>query len=252
MIVANDPDVVAVGNVDDFGLALFQYERGSYHIGMLYSGEDTTRVRHLAWNYYLKDEPFEVLRNSEPMENAGVVWTDCSIEKTTKFALAEWLAAIDLDKIPYGIDFQGQCFGDDHHYITPGIGQGLTCATYVLGFLNSWKVFLLDLEDWPGDRPADLRFQDWVVQQLNADASRMERKSNFSAHVGAWMRAHADAMRRFVGGQRVRPEEVLVAASTSPHPSKFDDIEKLVEETIEAIDCLLKNKAKQTPKQSGN
>lgn len=199
---------------------------------MLYSAvSGETRLRHLAWNYDLQDEEFRDL--------AGWVWVDPIIEERTKFGLAEWLEANAIEEMAYGIDFTGDCFDSNHQYIPGPIGKGLTCATFVLGFLNSWQVRLLDLANWPTDRPEDLKFQTTVSKTLKEQARERAAEADFAAHIGHRMKYHAEIIEGLVGAARIRPEEVLIASVRKPTPSTHSDIEVLVSEVIEDIDRIV-------------
>lgn len=253
MIPLQDPNVSAAGTVEDVGLALFQFSRGRYHLGLLYA--DVTagaRVRHLAWNYALDDDLFsDLAAKLFASQGAGSVWIDCAMEATTKFAMAEWLTTVRPEAIPYGIDYQGECFDESHQYLPAPSGFGLTCATYVLGFMRSWKVQLVDLDGWPMDRTADKEFQVWVINTLNQGAMRIRQRGGYDNHLAAWVEAHAVAMGACVGAARIRPEEVLIASASDKAPVSFRDIDKLAAETIDSIDRILSQTTNSLP-QVGN
>lgn len=63
-----------------------------------------------------------------------------------------WLLALHqrrAGKLPYGIAYEGEYFGSDGNYLRDELGDGLTCATFVIESLKRQGFELINQETWP-------------------------------------------------------------------------------------------------------
>src|SRR5262245_50105975 len=99
------------------------------HVGFLYRMEESRpRLAHFAWH--------EMQRNDEP--DASYPWSDINLHDSNRQFIASWLddRRTKPDKIPYGLRTDGSPYDAyTGEFIDPPIGQGFTCATFIVGVL---------------------------------------------------------------------------------------------------------------------
>ena len=180
------------------------------HTGLLYR-DDAAEIRlsHLAWHcrFYGSDIPSEVDLWIEPHFN------DIVQEQLAAFLIhrAEEQARGD---IPYSIIRQGKCFDETGKFISGEIGEGLTCATYILGAFEALEIPIVQLNTWRTGREEDLVWFEAILQLL--------------------VRAQPPASQQHIEVQRAalpnvvryRPEEVAAAFSLFRDVSlRFEEVE---------------------------
>src|SRR6266540_1951304 len=98
------------------------------HMGILYREKDESPVTLLHF------EAHEVLKNEPPSEK--FLWLQCAIDDINKKVVASCCAQIykraQLNKIPYGISYDGSYFDKAAEYTRYRPEDGLTCATFVM------------------------------------------------------------------------------------------------------------------------
>ena len=140
-------------------------------------------------------------------------------------------------EIPYSILRQGKSFDETGKYVTAGIGEGLTCATYVLAAFEALEISLVDLASWPVGRPED---QPWFLEILQLLAQAVPAAA--PEHIAAQEAALPNVV-------RYRPEEVAAAFSLFTNRSlAFGDVEPT---SIEILQLLPPPPAGAQPVQGG-
>ncbi|AMA55039.1 hypothetical protein [Bradyrhizobium sp. CCGE-LA001] len=198
-IVAKKVDPIYEGH--EFGI----------HVGFLYQLEDNQpRVAHFAWH--------EIQRDDEPDDS--YLWSEINLDESNRLVVASWLddRRANPDLIPYGFRTDGSPYVEEtSDFVAPPIGQGFTCATFIVGVLKHLGFPLLVEDSWPDAREDDILWQEGIVSKLEGWASP----------------EHRGALRDDVGTKRFRPEEVGGAACRAPDwPVLFEDASVVAAEII--------------------
>jgi hypothetical protein len=187
--------------VSDLGVAIREFGSGQNHCAILYKLDGRgARFCHLANHLDLRDE----------IAHAPYLWADTGLDPANRRFVAAWVGNLHINRgnIPYGLDSAGCCFDlPTGQFVTPPIGKGLTCSTFITSVLRSLGFDLLNEREWP-QRAEDEAFGRNVVQMLvsvNADKD------------------HIKAVTEDIGAKRFRPEEVVGAATLSAWPVAFAD-----------------------------
>jgi hypothetical protein len=121
------------------------------------------------------------------------------------------------DPIRYGLPYQPPYFSDDtYQYIERPLGQGVTCATFVLEVFRMAAVVLLDTDTWPNADADDLSWE--------ARISLAQKDQELGA-----------AMAQYVGCKRYRPQDVAAGSILEPRPVTFDAARPVAEQIIEEL-----------------
>lgn len=186
-----------------------------FHSGFLYQlpGENP-RILHLAFHHLLEDDLAD-----DPFR-----WAEIGVDADNKMILAEQLARIARIKplISYGFDSEGSCFDANTGDLLPlPIGKGLTCATFILAVLRTYKYVLLDASSWP-DRPEDRQWEQTILDYLANRASD----------------EHIDAVKKDVGARRFRPDEVVGAATLLDDlwPVSYESAREIADRVIKDLE----------------
>src|SRR5262249_3545344 len=134
--------------------------QGQLHIGVLHRIDDDVQLCHLRFHHDLVREPPE----------EGYYWEDCQIfcggvDRTANgrfFAISVAETANDPN-IPYGFAFEENCFGNDGTYHAMKIGQGLTCATFIIALFHCAGYPIVKLDTWKR-RSEDSTFQNDILK----------------------------------------------------------------------------------------
>jgi hypothetical protein len=187
--------------VSEFGVAIREIDPAQNHCAILYKLDGReARLCHFADHHDLRDE----------ITHAPYLWADAGLDPANRRFVAAWVGNlyINKDNIPYGLDSAGCCFDvATGEFITPPIGKGLTCSTFITSVLRSLGFDVLKESEWP-QRSADVVFGQTVVERLVA------------AHANE---DHIQAVKADIGAQRFRPEEVVGAITLSAWPVEFAD-----------------------------
>jgi hypothetical protein len=187
--------------VSDFGVAIREIDHAQNHCAILYKLDGrVARFCHFADHYDLRGE----------IAHDPYLWADAGLDPANRRFVAAWVGNLHINKdnIPYGLDSAGCCFDvATGEFITPPIGKGLTCSTFITTVLRSLGFDVLKEKEWP-ERPEDTAFGQKVVEMLVA------------AHADG---DHVKAVKADIGAQRFRPEEVVGATTLSTWPVGFTD-----------------------------
>jgi hypothetical protein len=117
------------------------------------------------------------------------------------------LIAKKNQRIPFGFTFtySRSYFSRSGDYVAGTLGDGLTCATFVMAVFNAYEIPLLKIEEWP------LRLEDsgWQTGQVRSIAAQ------FGAIIGAAIEDH-------VGEPRFLPEQVTAGAISIDRPLGYN------------------------------
>ncbi|WP_193366907.1 hypothetical protein [Pelagibius marinus] len=172
------------------------YYRGSevVHVGLLYveDQEEGAKFLHLLDHLTLRtgvlgDDKFWIKLGITPSQMRQLA------------AFCAFVSARNSDGIPYSIfyDQKRVYFSDTGDYIGSDLGEGLTCATFVMAIFETLKIPLLDTGLWPADA-TDEDWQTWMITE-------MARRSVDQPHV--------QKMLSHIGAARYRPADVVIASS---------------------------------------
>ncbi|THK37377.1 hypothetical protein EHS39_14220 [Ensifer sp. MPMI2T] len=202
-------------NVDRVGLAIGRSNATQNHVGFLYLTDTGPRMLHLAWHYHLQDDdPYD-----DPWKE--YLWANFSLEdEENRSALAAVVATVwtnHTGNIPYGFSFEGSAFNADGSFVPPPIGQGLTCATFIVKVLSAAGFNLLDMTSWQG-RDGDAEWRAKIIGWL-------EKTDGVD-------QGHINALREDINAMRIRPEDLVAAGISSPWPVSFGDASAIAEEVL--------------------
>ena len=175
------------------------------HGGVVYRGEDGSRVLHLAWHADLRDEALAAPRHG------FVVWVIPTLDDEYDLrAVADTAAATAESKpeVLYSLRYADSKFSDAVLLLGES-ESGLTCATFVLALYRAAGIELLRLDTWEA-RERDRDAQKALVRGLERDAAR-----------GKVSPEHVKAVRAEEGCMRFRPEEVAAGTALDPRPVDF-------------------------------
>lgn len=181
------------------------------HVGLIYSdGEYPPRFCHLAWHYTLCDEhlPTEYL------------WGQSGLDQINKIFMAAYVMQLqqNAQSVPYGISYTTPCFDINGKYISQPIGQGLTCATFILAVFESKGIYLLNRDAWQ-TRDDDEEWQNQIMDLLSRRASP----------------EHIEAMKSNLGDVRFRTEEVTAGFISDAAPLNFESATEIAAEILNDI-----------------
>jgi hypothetical protein len=199
--------------VSDFGVAIREIDTGQNHCAILYKLDHRqARFCHLAFHHDLRDE----------IAHDPYLWADAGLDPTNRRVVAAWVGNLQINRgnIPYGLDSAGCCFDVvTGELLPPPIGKGLTCSTFITSVLRSLGFDVLKENEWP-QRSGDVVFGQKIVEMLEA------------VHASG---DHIQAVKKDVGAQRFRPEEVVGAITLSAWPVGFADARDLADAVIKDL-----------------
>ncbi len=201
--------------VDRLGVAICLTDPPRNHCGIIFQldGEETKLI-HLAWHARLK------------LESPGseYIWSDVDLDKVNKSVLAAVFANMmrHAGEISYGIDSDMLCFEPDGTYVAPPAGKGLTCATFIVATFLSQGYQIRDVSSWP-DREDDVEWQKFIVETMKQYA---------------WISPeHIELVQNDIGAKRLRPDEVVAAASSSLDgwPATFTNAREIADQIVKQL-----------------
>ena len=207
----NLPDQNPYSSTKGVGLVVRRSNATQNHVGILYLHEQLgPRICHLAWHHRLL---FEAPDNS-------YLWVDLEgLDDENRLVASAFFRALEeeMPHVPYGFGIDGECFHQDGTFISPPVGQGLTCATFVVAALNAQGHKILDELTWP-DREQDAVWQAHIIEMLEQHSDAPQE--------------HINALKSLIGATRIRPEEVVASGVHQPWPTMFDDVSSLAEQVL--------------------
>lgn len=194
---------------------IYEGQEFGLHAGFLYRVDGSeARLAHFAWH--------EIQRDDEPDDN--YVWNDIDLDESNRLVVASWLDERrgKPDKIPYGFRTDGSPYDPDTgDFISPPIGQGFTCATFIIGVLKHLGFNLLIEDTWPSSREDDVVWQTGIIAKLQEYHASAE---------------HVEALKHDLGTRRFRPEEVCGATCLAPDwPVNFDDASAIAADILAVV-----------------
>ena len=185
----------------------------TWHIGIIYNENGQTRIIHLAWDCSLKDEIV-------PKEYH---WGLSSLDNDERALVAAWMPELrnNRNNIRYAFTRKYKpVFNKDGKYIESHLGEGLTCATFVMEVFE-WLFFpVIDQKSWE-KRNTDQPFFDCILGFLR---SRLDNE--YIKHI----ENNRDV-------PRFRPEEVAAGVIGDEPPLSFQNALKTAEAIISEINA---------------
>jgi hypothetical protein len=175
------------------------------HTGILVKQPGKVLFFHLAWHMMFKCEDYKVLLDSNVfLVSKWVYFTSLTADDEIRDIIVppiiiglEKVYEKSNGKIPYGLKFRDTKFNSEGDF-TLGSGEnGLTCATFVVSFLDSMGVQLVDLSSWE-QRDTDHDWKVAVISFMNNSGIPLAHIANVAAEELNF---------------RVRPEEVAVSSN---------------------------------------
>lgn len=178
-------------DVEWLGLVFSEDARMQRHVGFLYRVDEDAdpKICELRFHNDLYNGP----------TRGGLYWVNVNLDQVSKISIASWLEAslADQTNMPYGFSWDGEIFNSQTgEIIPPPLGNGLTCATFVLAVFDCLSLPLVKVDSWQ-IREDDIQWQQSFLEI-------MEEKGVPEAHI--------NELRDNVPATRIRPEEVVGAA----------------------------------------
>jgi hypothetical protein len=188
----NDPLQAGFENVDLVGFAIRRPGPEQYHVGLLYKVPGKpVRLRHQCDHLDIKDK--------EP-DNPEYLWTDvAALSSLNKRLIANKMSRAGGDKVPYGVGFRVDGKYLDKKtlkYAVTELGEGLTCATYIVAVMETLGFFPFDRKGWTST-PEDTNWQKAMISRKAAEHPTAVK--------------HFEAEKAHIGESRFRPEHVVAA-----------------------------------------
>ncbi len=172
------------------------YFNGSeiFHVGLLYLEDpmQDAMFLHLARHHAMRTEVID-----------DGFWIRLGLTERQKRLLAGQCAMISThnteDSVPFSIfyDDNRQYFDEEGNYVATGLGDGLTCATFIMAIFETLGIPLLRTDNWTIEADDKL----WHIQIIN------------SMRQGSPNKSHFDKMSAAIGCARYRPPDIVIASS---------------------------------------
>jgi hypothetical protein len=197
-------------------VAIAVVQAGQQHSGILHKEEvlDEVHLAHLAWHNRLE--------NSQPKD--AYLWVDPIIPtRRARQVAARCRQILRANKrgIPYAFSPPNDCFDQETgSFLFGPTRAGLTCASFVLAVFDSAGIRLADYATWPQQRAGDLEWQQFVIQQLEANGADAK---------------HIACVKNETGAVRYRPEDVAGCAAADQLPCPFSIAKPLSEKILKQL-----------------
>lgn len=202
-----------------FGIGLLRSTATQLHIGMVYRTGASNLFCDLAWHYRLRNEPADAMQ--------GLHWANSGLDEINREVMRDWVRklATNIQGLPYGFNVNGDAFDRQTGSALPlPLGEGMTCASFILAAHRHRGIELLDTLRWPS-RADDTAWQQYIIDQLHEHTARTGRD----------IQAHLDALQGDIGSLRYRPEEVAAGAISRDTPLSFEDTRRLADEIVASL-----------------
>lgn len=205
----------AAGNIDgQLGVAIRFMSGDQAHVGLIYQQPGGAfRFLHLPQHGHLQDEPLP-----KGSYHIAPAWLDSRHQA--------WLALVCpalqdiVDAYPYSPHYCHGALAADGAFNPPEPGFGLTCATFVMGFLASHGFDVVRAEEWP-HRESDDAFHARTIAFLEATHAP---------------EGHIALVANFPVQARFRPAEIAASvAEPGDHPIGYEVAKNLGEVLESAI-----------------
>lgn len=201
-----------------FGVALDQTAPCQFHIGMLFRQANEVQFCDLAFHHLLRHLPA-----SDP-HLAQYRWVNSGLEPENVVTMSDFAAklALNVDKLPYGFDLNGEAFDQITGQALPiPPGKGFTCASFILAAHRHRGIELLDESSWPV-RDEDKTWQQQILGVLREYCERHKIDAT----------EHLEAIQSDVNGIRYRPDEVAGGVLATDIPLTFPEARALADEIV--------------------
>ncbi|NTW88516.1 MAG: hypothetical protein HGB26_05190 [Desulfobulbaceae bacterium] len=200
------------------------HDENSYqlHVGILYFHEydDGSKKAHFC---HLSSPQPNNLKDSPLSLESPSFWILATFDSYESYAIGAYCRAICDPKInnrtiPYGFSFRDNLFGLDGKWHGE-LGEGLTCATFVLAILHILHINILETNTWKSKPNEDIaKDEEWRL------------------YVSRY--CSEDVQMRLINGEispRFRPEEVAVGANSEDRPLDYTMARKRGDQLIERL-----------------
>lgn len=177
---------------------------GEQHCGVIYtSASGAVRLCDLKWEDFLavRDVPNDYLWVKVALEEYEVVL----ISEFVEFIIRQHHRRLP---IPYSFLYGRDAFDVAGRLRT---GVGLTCATFIVGIFDRFKLFIVDLTSWRARPTQDAAFRNRIIKSAEANGYLL---------VAARLRAESPDF-------RLKPWELCSSATHPRYPVKFRQATKL-------------------------
>ena len=183
------------------------------HIGLLYINEERKEQGYLC--HLCEDMCLE----NEPIPSGEYYWLTTSIDEEDSFAVVSFCNAVcdptkNFPGIPFGFSFRTGLFNPDGVW-DGEIGEGLTCASFVLAILHQLKIEILQTSCWLKKPSEDKENDDLWKEYIYG-----HYKKQYGSERAAQLRIGDNS-------PRFRPEEVASGAHSDERPLDYDSAKKL-------------------------
>lgn len=153
-------------------------------------------------------------------------WIPPHIDDRVLTSLAGWVEVIhernQSGAVPFSINYTGRYFSESGDLIRGELGEGLTCATFVLAVFSDFSLPLVDVTTWRG-RLSDKSWHKKILKDMKkygADPMHVKRQEPL---IGL--------------AARYRPEEVAAAFGIfTGLPNSFRDVEPYAQQILGKIE----------------
>lgn len=203
--MVNNPESHPFDNVADLGIAI-RTIRGEQqlHIGLLYKIDDSPAlILNLRGHLELKNETPSIEYR----------WLQIELDEFNRRTIANLcrLIAAKSQAIPFGFTYNGSYFTLRGDYLGHDLGEGLTCATFVMALFETYSIPLLKIAEWPRHQAEDMI---WQARQAGIVEARRGRTI-------------AGAVRAHIGEPRFHPEHVTAGSVSASRPLGYEDAKRL-------------------------
>ncbi len=201
--------------IEHFALAIAKTAPEQDHSGILYrDGNDDVWLMHLAWHHKLCSETFCFIYQWAPTNRPKPILKFLSV-LCDKIRTARPV-------IPYGLDRSGIHINKETGEVAPGKpGKGLTCATFILALLDTYRIRLLDEAEWPAD--ANQGWQNYIYEMMCDERADVPED-------------HRKALKNDIGGsRRFTPAEVIGASTEKRLPVGYKKAGRLAEKVAAEV-----------------
>lgn len=189
MFRIHSPIEVPFDAIARVAIAIKQFGPNWQHVGILVraEGSDIALVHLPTHGEFSREVP-----------DYSYHWIPSTLDDRLLFSLAEWIAVLwernqEKGLLPYSIEYCGRYFSATGEYQRSEIGEGLTCATFVIAVLGDFGIPILDPKTW-AKRLSDSRWQKRILETMAERGASKEHIEKQKASIGV--------------ASRYKPEEV--------------------------------------------
>nr|PMI26883.1 hypothetical protein BCU48_20355 [Vibrio splendidus] len=210
----------SVNGDNTFAVAIRKISEDQLHMGLYCKSEKGESIIHLVGNYRV-DRSYSFTR----YDYLSFVQLEDEDEIIHMISVAEAVQETRPCEVAYApcgggdFDLTGRYVGD--------VGDGLTCASFVLKLIESQGYGLIDASDWP-NRNDDY---DWQKESIFSLKDEMMFCDEDQEHIAIQL----EKAER--GSIRFRPEEVGASVTLDEAPNNFTTLAPISIQLIEQLQC---------------